>query len=116
MQDEIEKSLRNARFTFTNEKELQQGIYEHLSVAFDVQREVTLSDTDRIDFMVGNIGVEVKVDGSRANLLRQLYRYSQSSQVAGLILVTNRARFNEMPNSLNDKPLIIVNLLLENAF
>lgn len=106
--------LLAARFNFTNEAELQEGLAEHLH-DFAPGREVELNATDRIDFLLDGIGIEVKVQGSRAAVLRQLHRYAQSPSVQGLILITCRAR-HSMPETLNDKPLLVVNLALQGAF
>lgn len=57
----------------------------------DVQREVWLSDADRIDLLVGTIGIEVKVAGSRRDIWRQLSRYAANPAIEGLVLATATA-------------------------
>ena len=54
-------------------------------------REVILSEKDRIDFMVGTIGIECKIAGSFSLVAAQVSRYLQNSAVNSLILVTSRA-------------------------
>ena len=73
------------------------------------EREVELGPTDRIDFMIGTVGLEVKVQGSANQVLRQLQRYAQSPRVTELVLFTMRAQLGHaMPETLSEKPLTIV--------
>lgn len=65
---------------------------------------------DRIDFLLGDVGLEVKVDGSRADVIRQLDRYAESDQVQHLLLVTTRAQHRAMPRELREKPLEVLYL------
>lgn len=74
------------------------------------EREVVLAATDRIDFMLGRLGVEVKVDGSRMQVMRQLKRYAESGQVDCLLLVTTCARHLNMPDALGGVPVHVVKL------
>lgn len=55
-------------------------------------REFKLTDTDRIDFLVGTIGVECKVDGSALALARQIGRYESSPMLTSLVIVVTRKR------------------------
>lgn len=94
--DRIVATLRSARFVHVDEDELQRGIAEVLSraeIAFE--REVRLSDRDRIDFLVGGLGIEVKLAGSARSVRRQLERYAASSRVEALLLVTDRLQAAE---------------------
>ncbi len=114
--NEIADCLRHARFNFNSEAELQSGVQRFLSAKYTVQAEVELSRMDRIDFLIGGIGIELKVDGSRADVIRQLHRYAQSDRIEALILVTSRTRHNDMPETINGKPLRVISLVLERAF
>lgn len=117
LHDALTRLLGNARYNFTTELELQDGIQKVLkSLDYPVEREVSLSPADRIDFMVGGIGIEVKVDGSRADVIRQLHRYAQLECINALILVTNRTKHNDMPATINDKPLKVISLQWRTAF
>lgn len=103
--------IESRRFNFVHEAELQDGIEQAFTAdGFAFTREHRLGGRDRIDFMFETIGLEVKVDGSPALVLKQLHRYAQSDEVAGLVLVTSRLR-HQLPDRLNDKPLRVVTLL-----
>lgn len=105
--DDYADILRSHRYRFTNEDELQRGIAEVLlSVGCGFSREFP-SRVGRIDFLLaGGICLEVKVDGSRAALLRQLSRYARSGQFDGLIVVASRRRLiAEFPAELEGVPL-----------
>ncbi len=105
-------ALRRRRFRAPDERTLQEGIAKAFTedvMAFE--REVVLSRKDRIDFMVGRIGVEVKMTSSSNDLLRQLARYAEFDAVTELVLVTTRARLaSACPPSLNGKAILAVHL------
>lgn len=86
VQDQIERALR------------QEGI------AFE--REVELAPGDRIDFMVGAVGVEVKTKGTRAQIIRQLARYIRNDRVGEVILAaTSRRVLASMPDEITGAPI-----------
>jgi len=104
---EIESLLRSYSFCFSSEAELQAGLASALK-GFEFQREFTLSQKDRIDFLIGDIGLEVKVEGNLAAVTRQLHRYSEFRKIGALILVTTRMRHAiGLPVEMNGKPLRI---------
>lgn len=82
------------RFAYADEMELHEGIAQVLALTgADVQREVSLPrNAGRIDFLVDAVGIEVKVQGSPAQINRQLRRYAACPQIEELVLVTNRPR------------------------
>lgn len=107
--DAITTALRRHRFRFTSEAELQAGIALALeSEELPVAREVELFPGSRIDFLVGRVGVEVKVDGSLGAVTRQLHRYAESDRVDALVLVSSRNRHARQPGSMSGKPLRVV--------
>jgi hypothetical protein len=104
--------MRRTSFVATAEAALQAGIAAALEAAgMPAQREVRLTahgraGRDRIDFLVnGHIGVEVKVAGSAADVLRQLQRYAEDDQLSGLVLVTTRAAHATLPMMVGGKVL-----------
>jgi hypothetical protein len=110
MIDRVAAVLSGFRFRFESEAELQAGIQIALSSAgINHCREVILTATDRIDFLVGDCGIEVKISGAAAVVLRQLHRYAQLPEVGSLLLITTRANHG-MPAELNGKPVRVLNI------
>ncbi len=109
---ELADILFHARYRYNSEKELQLAISQILYQSnLPWKTEVPLTKKDRIDFMVGDIGIEVKVGGSFQQVLRQLHRYACLPEVQGLVLVTTRQSHRDLPTKLNGKPLFVVWLI-----
>lgn len=106
---ELTTFLRRQRYQFGTEAALQLSIAAALDAAgIDHEREVRLGPADRIDFMVGRIGLEAKVRYPVRQIYRQLVRYAASDQVDALVLLT--ATSLGLPPSLNGKPLFYVSI------
>jgi hypothetical protein len=89
---DIGSLIRDARFSHLDERGLQDEIADLFATAgLTVERESRLTPTERIDFLYGRTGIEVKVIGSTASVRRQLGRYAQSGAVDRLILVSTHA-------------------------
>ncbi len=104
----IASALASCRVLRDSERELQDAVAEILSragIAFE--REAVLADGDRIDFLIGSVGLEVKVRGGLSALTRQLARYAASERVAELVVLTT-PRLACLPRSLHGKPLSAV--------
>ncbi len=111
MIEAIANALRTARIRATREIGLQDALGAALqAAALSFEREVQLGSSNRIDFLVGDIGVEVKVAGSRGEVVRQLQRYALVERIAGLVLVTTCLRHAHLPDTLANKPLRVVHL------
>jgi hypothetical protein len=104
--------LRRHRFLFASESELQAGIADVLRAAgIPFGREVKIGERDRIDFLVGSVGVEVKINGSPENLIRQLHRYAQSPAISELLVVSSRCKLTGgLPETLSEKPIVALSL------
>lgn len=90
---QIIEAVQGYRYSATNETELQEALANALSKAgIEFEREVRLNAHNRIDFMVGSIGIEVKVDGNARSLARQLLRYAEFDSVDQLIVLTTMMR------------------------
>jgi hypothetical protein len=76
----------------------------------EFEREVKLNATDRIDFLVGTVGIECKVDGSKNAVASQLLRYAESDRISGLILVTIRNTHRFGGTELLGKPLRVMRI------
>lgn len=103
----IRRALAGRSVLTTDEVELSAAVAKLLTdagVAFE--REVRLSSRDRIDFMVGSIGVELKVDGTLAQILRQLDRYLQHERVSEVVLVSTRRKHMYVPSALRGKRIV----------
>ena len=100
------------RFSYANEYQLQEGLAAALSSrGWPVEREVRLGARDRIDLLVGSVGVEVKVAGKPDSVVRQLTRYAESDDIDALVLVTSRVRHLDLPALINGKPVVSVSLV-----
>jgi len=106
------------KFFFTNEEELQAGIWEVLQTfgAEDWQREFSLSKEDRIDFFYPpmGIGIEAKISHPLSSLTRQVHRYCQHDNVRGIVIVTSKAQLTNLPESISNKPVIMAHLITSN--
>lgn len=107
--DQVAAAIRGHRYRYTSEDELQEGIAAALDHSgLEAIREVILSPRDRIDLLVGSIGIEVKVAGSQTHPWDQLKRYAEHDAIAALVLVTNR--WHTLPAEVGGKPLQVVSL------
>lgn len=89
---EILDVLRHTRFRWATEDELQRGLTQALAESgFQVEREVRLNARDRIDLLVGRVGIEVKIDGPWRTVERQLDRYLECELLDAVVLVTAKA-------------------------
>ncbi len=105
-------ALARIRTRASTEADLQAAV----GMAFKLARvpheqQVRISPHDRLDFLAGDVAVELKVDGSAAALLRQLDRYAAHERVGAIVVVSTRARHLEMPAALRGKPVHLVSLL-----
>lgn len=101
--------IQARRFPLTSEKPLQAAIAgEFAAAGIQYEREVDLGGGDIIDFMVGGVGIEVKIKGQRRAIYYQCARYCEHAEVQALVLATNAAM--GMPEKVNGKPVFIANL------
>lgn len=133
----LEELLHSYRFNFTNEEELQRAVQAVLTeegVSFVREYEITYAATparqqeadgavleksrpagkDRIDFLVGDIGLEIKIGFSYAEVVRQLHRYAAAPEIACLMLLTSRLQ-HTMPKEISGKTLCTVNIGLTSS-
>lgn len=94
------------RFNLENEKVLQDQIEKEL-IDFKIpyEREVDLDNNGKniIDFVVfGDIGIEIKIKGTRMNIFRQCSRYCGSDRIKQLVLVTSKCVY--LPEMVMSKP------------
>lgn len=102
------RAIANRPFWYRTEADLQAQVGDvALHLGMTAEREVRLSERDRIDLLIGRLGVEVKVAGATNTVARQLLRYAASDRVDVLLLVTTRLAHLQLPQSVGGKPLIV---------
>lgn len=111
--------LASYDFNFTSEAELQHAIDQVLGLeGFTFLREVKLSDTDRIDFLIqdgqsdlekSGAGVEVKTRFGNNDVLRQLHRYAGHDRISELFLVTTKT-LHAIPDEISGKRVTTIQL------
>jgi hypothetical protein len=108
----LARLVASHRFTYRDERQLHDGLAELFAAhQIPVQREARLTGSDRIDFLVGRVGIEVKTHGPAIAVARQLQRYAGSDRIDALVLVTAAARHTCLPNTIGGKPLLVASLL-----
>lgn len=100
------KFLETRRWPLSDETRLQECVADELTrSAYVFEREVRLAKGDIIDFMVGSIGIELKIAGQRRAIYRQCERYCAHDRVQALILGTSAAM--GLPESINERPVFV---------
>lgn len=90
---------------------LVRGVLERAGFEFRAEVKLDGNARDRIDFMVGSVGLELKTKGSPAGVLRQLDRYAGAGELDAVILVTTCRRLARgLPSELRGKPLAVIEL------
>lgn len=101
--------LRRQRLPLNDEKQLQAAIATALTEAgLEHEREVKLAPGSVIDFLVGDVGIEVKIKGQRKSIYRQCERYCGFDRVKSLVLATSAAM--GFPAAIAGKPTYLVSL------
>lgn len=102
--DELLALLEELPLTTRTEAEMQSELEKELENRHVFyEREVRLTTRDRIDFLIGSIGVELKTKGSVPEIVRQLRRYADSARVTELVLYTSDPKLCTMPTVLGGK-------------
>ena len=87
----------------------EQAAEAFANAGLETAHEVSLAPRCRIDFMVGDIGVEIKKKRpQRAPLVAQLTRYANCPQIARLIVLAPRGV--DLPKSIGGKPVTMMSL------
>lgn len=105
------EAIRRYRFRWNSERDLQDGIEVALKRGgFAYERERSLEMAGIVDFLVaGGVAVEVKVDGSPVDVLRQLIRYADRPEVRAVVLVTAQRRLGRVVSGkVRGKPAYVV--------
>lgn len=102
--------LKSARLDLSSEAFTQRDIGEML-VASGIEfiREYRLSRFDIIDFLIGTIGLEVKMRGAnKVSAYHQLARYAKHDNVTHLILASNLSM--GLPETIEGKDVYFVGI------
>ena len=115
---ELCQILYNTKFSFHDEKGLQRGVGLVLDrLGLEYRAEFPLTKKDRIDFLVGEFGIECKTSDSSggtslSSVTRQIHRYCQSDSIKEIILLTTLSKHRALPESMNNKPIYVVHLMM----
>jgi hypothetical protein len=108
--DRLVRLIGSARVDLSTEAAAQRGLaklFETEGIPFEAELRLTASD--RIDFLIGRVGVEVKIGQPRRAILRQLERYAGSDRLDELLLVSS-APFPSAGFEIGGKPVLVVSL------
>ncbi len=97
--------LAGYRLPVSNEAELQGAMEKAFRMRGIPHRREVTRGADRIDFVVDRVGIECKVDGSVADVTRQLDRYALWGELDELVVVTTKGKHLNLPRMLNGKPV-----------
>jgi hypothetical protein len=110
--DAVRAAFRSKRHRYSNEIELHHSLAATLVEAgIEFEREVKIVG-GRIDFLIGDLGVEVKVGGSAAALARQVARYTAEPRVGRILIVTTRPVHRAVHGTANE---VVVDVLVIGA-
>lgn len=105
----IQYELGRWAFKYATEAELQAGIQRVLEVTeIAHEREAILDEKSRVDFLIGTIGVECKIDGGLSDLTRQVHRYTACDRISAVIVVTSKFQHRRLPRTMNGKPVHVI--------
>lgn len=106
----LARLISTARVDLSTEAAAQRGLSALFAAeGVPFRAEVVLAPSDRIDFLVAKVGIEVKIGHPRRTILRQLERYAGSDRIDALLLVSS-APFPAEGFEINAKPVSVVNL------
>lgn len=109
--------LRVGRFPLEDEKQTQNAIWRALMFAQNdgrlarsckIEREVRIA-AGIIDFRIDDVGIEVKIKGQPAAIVRQIKGYTAEPSISGIILITSKP-VPLCPTMIRDKPIAVVDM------
>ena len=102
--------IRSARIDLSSEKRSQADVEQLLTLAgIPFEREVHLTPSDIVDFLVGGSGLELKLRGAKKkDVYRQLCRYARHPRVKSLLLASNMSM--GLPAQIEGKDAYFVKL------
>ena len=110
---DIAKLISRYSFQFSDEYELQDAIEQILTNAdVEFQKEHYLGKGERIDFLVGTTGIEIKVSGGSDAVWRQLKRYFKYDEIDSILLITSRATHQEIAKADERVEVLVVQRMI----
>jgi hypothetical protein len=107
---QIQQLLERSRIGINTELEAQADIAAILQRAgLDVRAEVRLTQADRIDLLVGAVGIEVKIGGQKRRVYDQLSRYAVCPDIEALVLASSVSWRGGL-GPIHGKPVFIASL------
>lgn len=106
----IIEAITSQEYPAHREEDLQEALDEVLR-PLGFEREY-ITPKGRLDFfrVSDGVGIEVKIQGRKLEVARQLAGYAELDEVTSLILVTTKPTLASVPNELNDKPIATAKL------
>ena len=116
------RAFGSHRYRFSNEAQLQDGLQKVLDLhGYHAQREWTLEgdenarflggESERPDFFVDGVAIEVKIKGGLTETIRQIMRYALHSQVKAILVIGTPSFLHRLPSTLNEKPVVSFRLM-----
>lgn len=106
---DIIRHLTKHRFQLEDEKALQKEIYKLLLPIFpQIKKEFIIDKLNTIDFLIDEIGIEIKIKGGKMEIYKQCERYCKTEVIKKLILMTNRSM--GFPPFINGKDCYVINI------
>ena len=104
-------TLCKTRLNLSDEKLLQNDIakaFDNMGISY--KREVRIDDKCIIDFIIGRLGIEIKVKGggSTMNIYRQIERYCVNEHIDALLLLTSKTM--RLPETIANKAVYVISL------
>ncbi len=102
--------LLRSRIDLSDEKRAQSDVeYALANAGLPCSKEYELSKGDVVDFMVGDIALELKLRGAKKMAIyRQLKRYAKHEAVGSIVLASNLSM--GMPEQIEGKDVYFVKL------
>lgn len=110
--EQLKRMIDGWKIPFGTELAMQDTLQRILKSAnIKYHREFVFGPRDRIDFLVGRIGIECKVAGSTGAVMRQLLRYAERPEIGALILVTSRHTHRFSQTEIGGKPFKVIRII-----
>lgn len=105
----VMRLIASHRWPLQDEKTLQAAFAAALERAdLPFEREVALGGGDIIDFLIEDLGIELKLSGQRRQIWRQCSRYCAHARIGTLLLCSSAAM--GLPDVIHGKRVHVASL------